>query len=433
MSIKPQTRHFMRTLHTKKEFPQVPLYPVLKAKELLIADNRRRHFLSKIHGYTGLDQIALYQVLYETALSCFAELIQAMPYQFGSVPGGLLDYSLEHAVIGLKHYHETAGKAFSPQYAYALFTAFLFEKADKAFNQQATMICDEEGAFVADWQPFEGNMIEKGNYYKLRRLSDSYSLSKSVVPLMVRQCMPEPGFNWIAQDSQLFSMWLAYLMGEKDKAGSIAQKAELTHNLIAELAKKERLAALKVNVTYPVQTKLGEDFAQWLNQGLEAGRIPVNTEDAYIYVSEDNELFLEERIFADFCSKYSANTNWAMLAKQFSKLGFTNKSISETLTLDQVRVNSKENVLKNQNNFFNVGAQQHLARMLKGLIVKRPHLFLNKSPSVCATLSFATLSDKEISEMWQEILLSLSHSASDWAKKHTSPNLFVSGPYTNSF
>jgi len=110
ISYQPRAFHMLMS-KDKAPVSPVMLYPVLNAEELLLADPKRRHFLNQISQYTGLET-PLYQTLYETAIVRFAELAQALPYQAGSAPGSLMDYSLEHAVTAIRHYHESAGHDF---------------------------------------------------------------------------------------------------------------------------------------------------------------------------------------------------------------------------------------------------------------------------------------------------------------------------------
>jgi hypothetical protein len=372
---------------TKKKSPtsDVVLYPVLKADDLLLTDFKRRRFIRKINEYTGLEH-SLYQTLYETTIVRFVELVQALPYQNGGIPGGLMDYSLEHAVAAIRHYHESAEGDFSPLYAYALFTAALFQNVGKIISQQTVMISDAEGKFIAEWLPFEGSLLAvKAKYYKFRRLDSRWvKLGQSAAPLLARQCMPEPGFEWIASDSEIFSLWMAVLRGEKEQSGEFLNGLQLS-NLIGLRAKKDRLPPLMVSPTRPVQTAAGEDFVAWLNAGLNDGSILVNTSDASVHISAQGELLLEAGIFQEFCKVYGRSTGWAVVCKQFNMLGLT-KSDGENVEFEKffskapVTISNENIALANPTGFFNTGTVSIAAMVREGLIVTRPSLFYRDKP-----------------------------------------------------
>jgi len=377
---KPRAFH-MPIPKDKAPTSQVMLYPVLKADELLLADPKRRYFLSKISQYTGLET-PLYQTLYETAMVRLAELVQALPYQTGGLPGGLMDYSLERAVAIIRHYHESAGADFSPLYAYALFTAALFQDMGKIISQQAVMISDAEGKFVAEWSPFEGSLLAvKAQYYKLRHFDDRWiQLGQFAAPLLARQCIPEPGFEWIASDPKIFSLWMGVFTGEKEQAGEFLLQLQLSVKLISLLTKKDRLAELTIHPTRPPQTAMGEDFAAWLSAGLKDGTIPINTPNAHVHGLAQGGLLLEPRLFQQFCDVYGRSVGWAVVCKQFNMLGFTKLS-GEDLEFEKFFSKTPESIANESaarnpkpGGFFNAGTVAIAAMVREGLIVLKPEL-----------------------------------------------------------
>lgn len=322
----------------------VVLYPVLKAEALLLGHPKRRRFLDKIIRFTGLD-LPLYQTLYETCISRCAELMQALPYQTGGAPGGLLDYSLERAVIALRNYHESAGTDFSPLYAYALFTAALFQELGKIMSQQLVMISDEDGKFVSEWHPLQGSLVTlKAAYYKWRTSDDRWiTLGQSVTPFLAKQCMPEPGFEWITEDRRIFSYWMGVLLGDKDQAGEFFHRMELALKMVGLLDKEERLMALEIEGTRPVQTAVGEDFLEWLKNGLQDGTILVNTADANVHVLPNESLLIEAQLFQQFTKIYGRSAGWMVACKQFNSLGLGKKS-GEDVEFDRFFSKTQENI-----------------------------------------------------------------------------------------
>lgn len=311
---------------------QVALYPVLTIDDLLLADPKRRNFFTRMSQHSGLEP-SMHQALYESTITQFVELVQALPYQIGGKAGGLLDYSLERAGTALRHYRQSAGTNFTPLYAYALFTAALFQDVGKIISQQAVMISDAQGKFIAEWNPFEGSMVQrKEKYYKLRTISNQWlSLGQSVTPLLARQCMPPPGFEWIASDYKILAMWMGVLTGDAESEGELIHWLQLAYKMIGDLPKKDQLPGLEIKSTRPVQTAVGEDFIAWLSEGLGNGTIPVNTPDANVHVVLDGLILLQAGIFKEFQQIYGKGVDWMVACKQFNCLGYTKLSGDDLL------------------------------------------------------------------------------------------------------
>ncbi len=412
---------YMQLPQDKTPPSSVLLYPVLKAEDLLLYDPMRRNFVNKIAQYTGLEA-SLYQTLYETSIIRFAELVQALPHQGGGAAGSLLDTSLERAVVVIRHYHQSVtGTDFSALYAYALFTAALFQDSGKLLSQQAVMICDGDGKFISEWSPVEGSLLAvKAAHYKFHLLDDRWiQLGQSATPLLARQCMPAPGFEWIASNHEIFDPWMRALTGNTDHSSSFLNFLQLSTKLMSLLAKKDRLNALKIDATRPIQTAVGEDFLAWLNAGLNDGTIVLNTADANVHVLANGELLLEPGIFQQFCKVYGRSTGWMVVSKQFDTLGLT-EAASEEMTFQKFILNtsetvSNENLARNPKigGFFNVGTVAMASMIREGLVVFRPDLMqLHKVTPGPANLTPVSVSEKRASD-----LSSLQKKVDNWAQE----------------
>lgn len=368
---------------------QVQLYPVLTFSELLLTDPMRRHFLEKLKKYSGLEE-SLHQTLYEITITQFAELVQILPAQFGGKPCSLMDGSLERASTALRHYHQSTGANFSHLYAYALFTAALFQDVGKIISQQAVMLSDEEGKFIAEWSAFAGSMVTlKAKYYKLRPIDDQWiSLGQSVTPLLARQYMPPLGFEWIASDYKIFSLWMGVLTGEAESEGELLHWLQLSHKLIRLLPQRDRLKSLEVNPTRPIQTALGEDFLSWLIAGLADGTIPVNADDANVHVLAEGGILLEPGIFQLFSKIYGRSSNWTVICKQFNMLGITKLSGDdyefEKFFSKSMETLSVENAIRNPKGgmFFggNINVVSGANIMREGLVVAKAQWLYRNMP-----------------------------------------------------
>jgi len=327
MTLTPRDKVSVSQLYSTKTpapMSQVVLYPVLDVNGLLLDNPKRQYFLNSIAQYTGIER-SLYQALYETTITRFVELVQAIPHHSGGKPASLMDYSLERATTILRHYRQSAGAEFSPLYAYALFTAALFQEVGRVISQQAVVISDEEGKYISEWSPFEGSLVAlKAAYYKLRPIGNQWiSLGQSVTALLARQCMPAPGFEWIASDYKILALWMGILTGDKEKEGELLHWLSLAYkpfNLGGDGGGRsgERLTELEIKTTRPAETVLGEEFLAWLSEGLAAGIISVNSSDASVHILT-NGMMLEPAIFEKFCQIYG-RSNGAVINRQVAML-----------------------------------------------------------------------------------------------------------------
>lgn len=279
--------------------------------------------LAKISQFSGLKD-RHYDVLYHKLIHDFAEFVQAVPIRAKGRSGTLLAYSIERASQALEKYAKENPKNFDIRYAYALFTAALFQDIGKMMGQQKIMLCDSEGRYLEDWLPSTGPM-PADNYYRLWFLGEKWiSVSKLSTLLLARQIMSPVGFNWIAEELPVYKMWLEALSGDEQGETNKLRNFLALIKPPDETTITGRGATLILKPQHPTATKDGEAFLEWLIQGINDGTIPVNTVKAPVYVMPTGELFLVcPQLIDMFCQKYPGHSNWEDVCRQFNELGLT--------------------------------------------------------------------------------------------------------------
>lgn len=362
--------------------PKTPLYPVLSAEDLL-AHPKRYLLLEKYKKYSGLEE-HFFQALYQPLIYRFIEWVQALPFQPGGRAGGLMDYGLERADFALQSYREGAGNQFTAIYAYAVFSAALMQDVGKVVSQQRVFISDAQGGFVQTWSPFEGSIVGQGEYYKLRFLYDRWKSLETLTPLLfARQLMPPSGFNWLMEDSRIAQLWLGAFCEDSASGGALLDLLRLVHKRVLDLPEQQQLPPLHLQVLYPEETRLGEAFLSWLQQGLQAGSILINHPKAALYTLAGGGLFLEcPRLFQFYRDASGCTQVWLEICRQFVALGLVKQTATLRLSRFYFRHPEQmgESSVKTTSSYFSsqtkqqklAGAAPSAGRMIREGLVVRP-------------------------------------------------------------
>lgn len=301
------------------------VYPVLNPEELL-SDPKRKLFLKKIEDLCGL-QKPFFELLYQQLVHDFVRYVQILPTIPGGKIGGLMDDSLERAVIALQFCKQDPERQDDTLFAYAAFTAALFDDVGRVLTQQKVFLSDSHGNYLDEWNPLKGFLGNFGDYYKVRSLGVSWvNLSHFVAPTIARQLMPEAGYLWIAEDFYIYQMWLAVLIGDTANGGALLNLLQLVEVKIEELRQKGvELGPVEIDHTNPPETELAEDFIEWLGEGIEKDQIQVNKagSDVNIVSYTDQQeafiLFNYPELFQQF-SERNGIGDWRTVEKQFNNV-----------------------------------------------------------------------------------------------------------------
>jgi integrating conjugative element relaxase (TIGR03760 family) len=225
--------------------------------------------------------------LYVAAVESFAKLVQQLPASEAhhhAGKGGLLDHSLEVAVIALqlrRGYLLPPGVAPEDQarlqdlWTYAVFTAALVHDLGKPVVDQRVQLFDDRGQSAGIWDPWQGSIPEPLGSYRVSFVRERrHKLHERVVPLLASRVIPPVGLSWIAGNREAFSAWLAAVSGaieEAEPLGEILLQAD------QQSVARNLTGAATVPRVATVQAKpLAERLLTGFRYLLDHGTLPLN-------------------------------------------------------------------------------------------------------------------------------------------------------------
>lgn len=314
----------------KKNISERSLFPIVAA-DVLLAPSHHKTVVENIRRQTVDISDEHFDILYQSLINNFVEFVQLLPTNNEAQLGSLMDEGLLRASFALQQQKDEAeGLQPDPLLVYTLFSAALLFDVGFAINNRTVMISEKDGTFIKEWLPNKGKMQRfDGGYYRVRYGGGmSSELSRHVTTLFAQQLMPLAGFNWVAQDPDAFDSWIVLLNNEKEIINDLRPYLDYANKKIFAEPAKEFFSAMNINILEPEETALGEDFLEWLKNGLNTEAISINAYDSDIHIVEDG-LFLEiPEIISKFCAQSPKKPAWEAVFAQLKKIGFVN--LSET-------------------------------------------------------------------------------------------------------
>lgn len=349
----------------KKRKPPIDtnrIYPVLSAEQLL-SSKERSAVIHQIRKQSGAP-IEYFNILYKKLIENVAEFTQNLP-SLKNRRLCRLDRQLNIASIALslREPYVLAGELLNRStddekalWNYVIFSSLLLSRVGELFTHYHVSMVNDKGLFQQAWEPLVGSMLGQGQYYKIRNIIDTtFPTTKDVTVLLARQLMPDDGFHWIASNPVAFEQWLLGLQssGTGESEGVIndcyitlqkylienqklieQENQEILKEYLEELLEEfivdhhtgeeltEQLSSEATN------TRAGEDFYQWLREGIEQEKITVNKNDSSVLVTSQGVLLLHPEIFERFAHENPHHHNAEVVFDQFKKLGLvSNKNV----------------------------------------------------------------------------------------------------------
>lgn len=310
----------------KKTYGESSLFSVLSAESLLASDYHQE-LLQRLFAAISLNQDD-YDLLFKPLITNFAECVQMIPVNIGGKLGGLLNQSLNRAIRFVELIMKDSNHlSLDPAYIYAAFSATLLKNIYYLYENKKIAISNQDGSFISWWNPLEEFIKDKGQYYKIRSCYTGIA-SNAINLLFAKNLMPEIGFLWIIEDARIFAFWVA-LLTQEDLEGSM-----VVPTFILNLFKELRDLDLQLEVALPAEleildpedTRLGEEFWEWLKKSVYTNELEINQKDGLIYHVNEG-LFLDyPEIFKAFNNFGNKPGEWIVVYKQFNALGLTKLS-----------------------------------------------------------------------------------------------------------
>ena len=374
-------------LHTYQEGY---LLPVLSADELLFSA-RHKGLLRQFRDLAGLPQNE-FDSSYGELIQHFMEFTQVLPHQMGGALGSLLNYGIARTSAVFQKYCQIRKTQTTPLLKFAVFSAALLKDIGRVMSNQHITLTDEEGEFMADWNPLSGSMIHQSKFYKLYSITTTYlKIESEITLLLARQLMSRELFLWLSSDVAIFSDWLAALLNEE----GVGSK-EITWALA--LIKRDDILMIlntldgaSVETHEPSATEYGEAFYRWLKNGIHTGEIAVNSDDANVQVVAEGVL-VEKQLFKQFVDLAKLPVNFAVVYTQFGNaMGIVNKGGSDFLHAAYF------SPVEGGGNFrtFSSHITQKNRSSHEGMVVDSKMIFINKeTPAVSTLKSIKTLTNE---------------------------------------
>lgn len=301
------------------------VFPVLTIDQL-IPEVERKGYLKRVQDLVALPK-EHFDALYVPLVTNFVEFVQVLPMTYGESLTSLLQAGLRHGLMAVQLLFDTETRRPDPLYVYAVFSMALLMDSIQVMATQKVMMCDKKGSYHDEWCPFNGSMVGKGDYYKVREYGGhTEAFVNNANPMLAQLLVPDIGMQWLASDSKIIDMWIACLMGHEDWADILGSLLKLLKKLIADMSDVKGMVNIGVHPFEPEDTDLAEKFLKWLKDGLEDGSISVNKKDSDVHIMEDGIFIETEGLFDAFDKSYSHNVDFRVLQKGFNYLGITKRS-----------------------------------------------------------------------------------------------------------
>lgn len=209
---------------------------VLTAEELL-APPARKSVLNNIRSLISLPD-KHYDALIGELFRNYAAFVQQLPAtqrHHHALPGGLLDHSLEIALMSLLIRRGFMLPIGAPPevlskkqdiWSYATLSSALLKNAGVSLIQQNIGLYDAQGRRTGSWAPIKESLA-KHLFYDVSFLTDApTSLGARMTPLIAQMLMPKQGLLWLHEDRLVFNHWLAVLSWDVAGAGILGQMVD---------------------------------------------------------------------------------------------------------------------------------------------------------------------------------------------------------------
>jgi hypothetical protein len=288
--------------------------------------------------------------MYYPVIEQFVNYIQVLPAsQQGlfSDTESLLDYSLSRATytvtLSLSHLYpkekDFCEIILNPEKAvelYAAFTAALFKEVGLLIHYYQITIYDSNEQLLQVWNPFESSLYDsdKACFFSFKFIEGSQQsyLTPGALASFILYNHPKtrPGFLAMTKYLSIYEAWLAALIEETYRVPldsiitllPFAEKQAIEHRLYKKLKLEKNISSNKKNLFYLEQInsdrKLGEQFLKWLREGVESGRISVNSQDEKGVRKVAAGIFIARSELIAFSELHHANPD--VVEKQFQEI-----------------------------------------------------------------------------------------------------------------
>ncbi|MEC8460598.1 MAG: TraI domain-containing protein [Pseudomonadota bacterium] len=315
-------------LNYQETLSEAHVYPAHEANKLLKPQGVAR-ILAKLRHLITIDE-ALYVSCYQQLNQRFAEFVQCLP-----PPGekhhqySMLAVSLRRAYLLVEAFSKHMAVSYGKRHAetdegarllYAVYAAALLFEIGNITSGRRIVLCNDQGAYLSQWLPFEKSINTYSRHFKIRygqSLPDVLLIPMTHV--LAKQIMPETGFQWIAEQTEVLHRWFEGL----NLVDAFFGAYQATCN-VDELLQKDPLKVDEepIETFKPDDTLEAEQFWAWLKEQL-ANKTLSDEHTAIVA----GELILDIEALAQIYSQQQVRSERAVvIVKQFNALGIAKMS-----------------------------------------------------------------------------------------------------------
>ncbi|MDF1796803.1 MAG: DNA-binding domain-containing protein [Coxiellaceae bacterium] len=263
-----------------------------------------------------------FRLVYDKLIRDFAAYVQVLPATMRGGLSGLLNESLFSAYYNLKALVAEKGDSADALLRYAVFSGGLLRRVSHIVERFRVVITDDKGHYVKEWNAFDSDMLTQGaQYYKLFPMGPLLTTNHTILMgMIIRLLMPKEGFEWIANDTELFHEWLNAMETEDHLQGRVG-------SALAYILREDNeflidaLPDVEVEQIETPDTIHGESLYLWIKRNIEEQNFKINTADALLHIV-NNGLFIEyPGLVREFVTKvYAVPVNFNVVFQQFGNL-----------------------------------------------------------------------------------------------------------------
>jgi len=314
----------------------------IQPASLWLADEKRQALATKMFSHIALDE-GRKDSHCKALTTSFIEACQGLPEtanRYYSEVGGLIDHALNRTEAALELFNQflvKSGDNLSEDqllWQYALFSAALLKGIGKLYLDYNIDAYDNNGYFQSNCNLLIQSLMTSGKYYYFTFEGEhDVTFRRRLNLLLARNLMPQAAFNWLANNRQVFAIWLALLnedMAGSGGLGAILVRAEaialsryyddMLDRINAQSGKKRMGTFIDAEPesldNKEIQTGLA--FIKWLQQSLESSQIMINKSPLF---AVPGGMIMCAEMYKLFVREHPEYKNWMAVQKAFLSLG----------------------------------------------------------------------------------------------------------------
>lgn len=242
---------------------------------------------------------------------------------------------------------------------FAIFSSSLLLDLGQSISKFQVDTCHENYENLAPWLLLNGSMLNNPNStHYIYELTDGVNNSSAhkLNVFFAKLIIPNFIFNWLYTEKDIFFEWLNILLDESGGTGTLAKlTVESLRKLLNEYMgvnlPKDLLQFIPKHIDkspeyhkdsfwkgvehslrgkhkdhaseHSTEGYAGEEFLEWLKEGIANESIKVNSKDANVHMSKEGVFLFSPEVFIEFSGQSTKHPNWLTVFKQFNQLGIT--------------------------------------------------------------------------------------------------------------